>query len=105
MLTEQRPSATDYFFPDPELQSGRTADETGDTSDLSSTDYESDTPDTDHRGMSGVSIQEEIIKVTREKYIQQYLQLSAWLGEFPTREEVIRKLEPDPLLGITRCCS
>ena len=88
-------SGTAYFLPALELQEPsavRTADYTGEISALPSTDNEGDAPNTDNRGMGEISIQEEIQKVAREKYLKYYKELSSWLGEFPTCEEMVREL-------------
>ena len=96
MSADREPSASSNPLPDLELQGDtyvRTADHLRRIHTLRSADGEGKALTTQHGGREGISLQEEIQNVVRERYIQFYQNLSEWLGQQPSRAEVIRQLE------------
>ena len=89
--------------------------------DVAHSENRNEMPEDKYEGMDEVSLREELVranmendvlKAAREGYIQQYQEMSVWMGNHPSREEVIqilfgsedasqgqgsRGLQPDPM--------
>ena len=105
-VSEGRVSSTSgkqYFLPDHDLQEvsavwRATADEESyeeGSPALPSTTEGDELPNTENKGIREISIQEEIKNAARDGYIEQYRELSSWIGEFLTYKEIVRELGPE----------
>ena len=111
MSEGEEPSANKIsrFIPDTDLQGSpavrdvSTDEETsGRNSPLSAYSDSESSFDFDGENVNNLSIQEEIKHTIKDKYHDQYKEISEWLGEFPSDEEMKLSVIKDNKTGWSR---